>query len=255
MGLVVRENSRESVVEYVDMSNRMTDPLLAERWPEEIYYRFFIPSLFPNEDKVLYLDSDVLVLSDVMELFEKDLGNHPLAAVKDVYDAKVLDVATEKIMNFSEYLGRWLEISPEYHSRYFNSGVLLMNLNVLRKRNQVESLRSLAHKKHFVYPDQDILNIFYISEYMELGREWNYPAWVFPEGDIHVNILHFIGEGKPWVYGPSIHEIGFVPFGNDIYYKYLRDTPWMEEVVSRIDKNKLRSVINRFSQNTFEGAK
>lgn len=245
MSLVVRENSKESVVEYLDMNNRMLNPILADRWKEEIYYRFFIPDLFPNEDKILYLDSDTLVLSDIMELFEKDLGDHPFAAATDVYDSKIMDIATKKVMNFNEYLSDWLEIPLEQHSRYFNSGVLLMNLNVMRKQDRSGIMSDLAHKKNFAYPDQDILNIFHVSEYMELERTWNYPAWTYSGEEIDVNIIHFVGEGKPWIYGPPVWELGFAPFGYDIYYKYLRSTPWLEQVIAGIDRNKLKELLGK----------
>ena len=87
------------------------------------YYRFYVTSLIKDEsiEKILYLDCDIVVMDDVAKLFQIDISDYPLAAVRDI-----VNPANEKQM---------FGISFSYRDRYFNSGVLLINLKLWRENN------------------------------------------------------------------------------------------------------------------------
>jgi lipopolysaccharide biosynthesis glycosyltransferase len=154
------------------------------------YLRLLIPSLIPCK-KVIYLDCDTLVLGDISKLFEIDLG---LRAVGGVYDPRG---------SKSSILTR---VSND---TYINAGVLVMDLEMLRKMQFLEKCITLQSKdeKSIIWQDQCIINKVLESNKSAVPREWN--LQIFPP-EIHLNewnhilndqpsILHFIGPVKPWM--------------------------------------------------------
>lgn len=94
----------------------------------EIYYRLLMQDIMKGYDKVVYLDSDLVVLDDVAKLYETDIGENYIAAVVDADFAgcyKGVDPDRK------EYYEKVLRMANPYH--YFNSGVLVMNLTQFRK--------------------------------------------------------------------------------------------------------------------------
>ena len=88
------------------------------------YYRLFIASLFPQYDKILYLDCDLVVLGDIAKLYHTDLGENILGAVVDQY----VSVTPE----FREYAQNAVGVDPD---KYINTGVLAIDLDAFRKSN------------------------------------------------------------------------------------------------------------------------
>jgi len=86
-----------------------------------IYYRLFIPDLFPQYDKAIYLDCDTVLLEDIAILFDKEIGDNFIGAVADQ--------AVSAVPQFREYTKNALDVDAE---EYFNSGVIVLNLKQLR---------------------------------------------------------------------------------------------------------------------------
>ncbi|CAD5259179.1 MULTISPECIES: glycosyltransferase family 8 protein [unclassified Imperialibacter] len=150
------------------------------------YFRILVPNLLPKGlSRVLYLDSDILVLVKVRRIWELELGDHLLAAVRDGEGA------------LYNYLGL-REDEP-----YFNAGVLVIDLEGWRN----EAIAEKAYKflvdnpEKIKYWDQDALNFVLRDRWKEMGSEWNF---IWREGLREANslgrIIHFIGEHKPWNY-------------------------------------------------------
>ena len=179
--------------------------------------RFFIPQLdFPYE-KGVYLDCDIVVNGDIKELFDIDLGDNYAAALDDFVSSK-----------YAAKFGS---------TRYFNSGVLLLNISKIRKDNLTEILvGKLNELKHCIrYVDQDILNLVFgkkvlflpprfgvVSPYFR-GRRTKY----FTKEDISAAIynpliIHFTGPDKPWVIPCGLTAHPWTP----LYFHYLRKTPF-----------------------------
>ena len=115
-----------------------------------IFFRLFIPELFPQYDKAIYLDSDIVVPGDLSRLWEEPLGDCLVGACADY--------STLHIPQFTRYIDAYVGVD---HRNYVNSGVLLMNLDRLRKEDMAGRFLSWMEKYHFatVAPDQDYFNL------------------------------------------------------------------------------------------------
>ena len=118
-------------------------------YTQATYYRLFIPSMYPQYDKALYIDCDIVIRADLAKLYNINIGNKLVGATTD-----------EFVMNYPSiqpYFTQCLGLNKV--SDYFNAGVLLMNLEDLRKyRFQVKFLYLLDMIKFRVAQDQDYLN-------------------------------------------------------------------------------------------------
>ena len=131
------------------------------------YFRLFMPEIFPTHDKMIYLDCDLIVNTDIAHLFQLDLDNNFFAAVQDIgliYDAPSA--------GFSKtYLKETLKINSA--EEYFNSGVLLMNLKKIRE-NMEKLIHCIQTTKMPKCHDQCILNRFAYGKVFYLPLGWNY---------------------------------------------------------------------------------
>ncbi|VOO35235.1 glycosyl transferase family 8 [Streptococcus pneumoniae] len=148
------------------------------------FARYFIPD-FVTEDKVLYLDSDLIVTGDLTDLFELDLGENYLAAARSCFGAGV----------------------------GFNAGVLLINNKKWQAENIRQKLIDLTEKEHenVAEGDQSILNMLFHDSYIEINETFNYQigfdrgaaeqghAWILEKSINPLpKILHYISQDKPW---------------------------------------------------------
>ena len=128
------------------------------------YYRLFLPDLFPAFSKGLYLDSDIVLLDDVAKLYFTDLGDNLVGAVPDA--------SVQLFSEFSNYVEKVLNVD---HTKYFNAGILLMNLKKLREFGLERRFVSLIKKVTFkVAQDQDVLNFLCKDRVTYLDR---YATW------------------------------------------------------------------------------
>lgn len=171
-----------------------------EYFTSAMYFRFFLPELLAKEDKVLYLDCDVIVQKDLSELFAIDLDGHCLAGVRDE--------AAEALT----------KIDGPHKENYINSGVLLMNLNHLRQDRFMDKLGVLyeQHASKLSLPDQCLLNIYSHGKRLILDQEYNTLVaskdvnkheWLNLKGSS--KILHFIEKIKPWHEASRSHIADF----------------------------------------------
>lgn len=182
-----------------------------ERVTKETYYRFFIPKILNECDKVLYLDADILVLSDISYLFEQELSEQELAiACPDVaflVDSNIRVSFNEKQMSSSEYFTNHLHMKNT--KNYFNAGVILFDIKKCLKFNLEEKLlKKLKDLKHPLWRDQDILNSVLEGRVKLINFSWNYQQNISPNlsrlpskyicSDENIKIWHFNGGRKPW---------------------------------------------------------
>ena len=148
------------------------------------FARYFIPD-FVTEDKVLYLDSDLIVTGDLTDLFELDLGENYLGAARSCFSAGI----------------------------GFNAGVLLINNKKWQAENIRQKLIDLTEKEHenVGEGDQSILNMLFFDSYIEIDETFNYQigfdrgaaeqghAWILEKSINPLpKILHYISQDKPW---------------------------------------------------------
>jgi lipopolysaccharide biosynthesis glycosyltransferase len=167
------------------------------RFPPETAYLLFLPELLPDGDRVLFLDADLLVCDDVTPLWQTDLSGRAVAAVPD---AAVERCDAPRGVRDSEALG-----IPSHH-RYFNGGVLLIDLDAWRARDVAG--RTLAYLR--THPDsadflhQEAMNAALWDDWLELDRRWNLLGSVAGRGHepheaASAGIVHFAGRMKPWL--------------------------------------------------------
>lgn len=182
-----------------DEANLVSAPV-TDRYPHEMYYRIFAAKYLPeNLDKVLYLDPDIIVNGSLDELYNTDMSDCLFAA------ATHTGRAVTKVNN--------LRINSEKDSPYINSGVMLMNLERLRKeQDYVEVFDFINRKKKALFwPDQDIISSLYgnkikiIDTYKFNMTELLYASKITPDGIINLDwvrknssIIHYCGRNKPW---------------------------------------------------------
>jgi lipopolysaccharide biosynthesis glycosyltransferase len=160
-----------------------------------IYLRLFIPQLFPQLNKAVYLDADTLVLEDVAKLFDHHLAQQLVGAVSDPF------IANDPITN------RYAQVAigvPAAH--YLNSGVLVMNLKAMREVDFTGHFLSLLHTYHFqsLAPDQDYLNAIVQQRVLWLDASWN------RQGDAGLaQIVHYNLFAKPWHYANVAYQDEF----------------------------------------------
>ena len=189
-------------VHFIQVSDRL-DRLghmlhLRDYYTRATYYRFFIPALFPQYDKGVYLDCDVVLTRDVAELFETPLEGRMLAA------------APEEVMLKYDVFGRYTEKVLEIpRNEYFSAGVLVMNLEKMRRVKLEEQFVSLLGRRKFpVTQDQDYLNVLCRGDFVMLSTDWNTTS--FPDATAKdPALIHYKINWKPWHYRGTSYEDSF----------------------------------------------
>ena len=194
-------------------------------WPTSIAYaRLRLPELLPQTSRVLYLDADLVVLRDVAELFACPLGGAPIAACPDLNiawrrEAGRRPAAVAQTTSLEQYFTDVLGLAPEVHAGYFNSGVLLMDLDRLRGMDFLAQAERLIQAKlpRLIWGDQCVLNALLADRARMLDPAWNATVpgnlrVFFGRGEVtrewrrslrRAALVHFTG-GKPWRLHPRM---------------------------------------------------
>jgi lipopolysaccharide biosynthesis glycosyltransferase len=212
--------------------------------PEATYYKLLISQYLPEYiSKVLYIDSDTVVMNDISDLFDIDLADFYIAAVKDF-----------SLQNRKQIL----DIPEEYN--YFNAGVMLMNLALFRT-NRIQDkmidfvIKNISKNEVLWFHDQDIFNAVLYDKILSLPYEYNVMSLLFKKEINNILnredyksiefvkrnpiILHFTGNPKPWSY------FSFHPYKEE-YFRYLSKTAWYDyEMPDRSKKNFLIKIYTR----------
>lgn len=133
-----------------------------------IYYRLKIGTIFPNAKRALYLDADTLVNSDIRELYTKDLEGKVLGVVRDCNYKKHLKRGYKTIKK-----GGAPYRLGDFSDFYFNSGVLLFDLQKYKEENIEEKCREFLNTYKTQFPDQDALNVACANCVKELPYIYN----------------------------------------------------------------------------------
>lgn len=207
-------------IEFADVNKKINDITakltngLRDYYSNSIYYRIFIPSLFPKFKKALYLDADIVVVDDISKLYFEELGENLLGAITD-------DVVNAN-ESFKQYAISVLGIKPE---NYFNSGILVMNLEKFREENVESKFVHLLSKYNFdtIAPDQDYLNYLCRGKVKYIHKGWD--KMPFTGEDISGEDLHLIHYNmfqKPWYYSDVPYE--------KYFWEYAKKSSFYEDI-------------------------
>ncbi|QFJ53760.1 glycosyltransferase family 8 protein [Pseudobutyrivibrio xylanivorans] len=212
----------------------------------EMYYRIMIPEIFKQYDKVLYLDCDIVAVHDVSELYDVDLGDNLIGAVRNLMHDKM-----------KKYIILSLGLDTD---KYINSGVILFNCDQCRKEHYTdESFKLLAKRQDFRYPDQDLINMMSVDRIYYLDPRWNF-TWHYrhlqesKNLELHLNdedmanfyeyeknpyLIHYTGEVKPW---SNVNK-----YLSDYFWKYAAESNFYNLFLNRlINVNKESSSNKRY---------
>ncbi|HEY9635127.1 MAG TPA: glycosyltransferase family 8 protein [Coleofasciculaceae cyanobacterium] len=216
-------------ISWVQPNKALVENLKVERHLTIVtYYRLLIPQLVPRHfNKVIYLDSDMVVKGDLEQLWNIDIGDNYVLAVQD--DNQRYIRMSGGLRNYKE-----VGINPDY--KYFNAGLLVINLEKWRTDNIPQKVvEYLERNKDYVRDhDQDGLNAVLAGKWGELNPRWNqmpriytYSSWqdspydepLYQELLEHPYIVHYTTSPKPWHQGCS-HP------AKDLFFQYLDQTAW-----------------------------
>lgn len=177
-------------------------------------YRLELPRLLPDRRRVIYLDADTIVEQDLRDLWDEAKEDAPLWARPDWMFP---------VMSHPYLRDRCNGLGMRAEDPYFNSGVLVLNLDDWRARQYgrqvIDFLR--AHSAHCPWLDQDALNAVFRGRWRPLDSRWNrYPAEVAQLE--RCGIIHYVGaDAKPWLNATG------TSFASRRFQHYLQSTVWI----------------------------
>ncbi|NHM31124.1 glycosyltransferase family 8 protein [Neobacillus terrae] len=194
---------------------------LTKHLTKEAYYRLLIPDLLNAEvRKAIYLDSDIILNEDITELWKINIEDYFVAAVNE----------------FNKRRHRALSL-PTKKGMYFNSGVMLINLDKWRENHTTKAVVDYLKNNEsiIIFLDQDALNAVLYSKWLPLDMKWNFTTELYKRimrikkkksskkkmNDFKPAIIHFTGKSKPWNKGHILQ---------DEFFKYESITIWSEDI-------------------------
>lgn len=203
---VILINYNKYVFNYIESNS----PNYQNRYSTFCFCKLFL-SDFIKEDKVLYIDTDAIVVKSIESLNHINMDKHLICGVKDIG-------VVEQEFEYYQSIG-----SP---NKYVNSGFVLMNLKLMRKKNCIDKFINLLYEQEYRYPDQDVLNIVcsdsikYIHSLFNCTEE----AYIQPTRKINnlnlVKCFHFTGLKEDWLADNINAEIWYTI--EDNYFLFLK---------------------------------
>lgn len=223
-------NSKNVTIKFIDMENCFSD--ITMKIPHISYVTYFrleIPRRLDFYDKVLYLDSDTIINSDVSRLFNINIDAYYVAGVK------ALSYHHKRTQDR-------LKIDP---SNYINAGVLLLNNKKIISKKIHERFLSLL-RYGYSSQDQDIINVAFNGRILALDKRFNFMTKYAKAQGLHkhheIDILHFADKIKPWNDTTSIYA--------DFFWKYAKKTPFYKELLEKMNlKNSKEQTMFFFENN------
>ncbi len=262
------QNKPNISLRFIEMSEQIKNFNLRtfSYYSVEIYFRLFAPWILTAYDKILYFDCDLIFNADIANLYQIDIGNNFLGVVRDL--GMILHKNNERSGIPKTYYSEFLN-DIDIHN-YFNSGVLIMNLDKFRKELVLTDIMSLIEGKKWQFPDQDVLNVLCAEQTYMLPMGWNTipensgdrtlenlrfyvpKQFVEPYMESRKNpfIVHYAMREKPWKWSINLDiEMGL------IFWKYALKSPLANEVLKIKAKTcsiaELVYILNYFNNSDF----
>ncbi|WP_455721933.1 glycosyltransferase [Agathobacter sp.] len=222
---VARSGGHKAEFHYIDSSKFDEVKDMMSYFTIGTMFRLLLPEVLPDLDKIIYLDADLFVNRDIEELWNENIQDYCLAAVVDEGTLKSMATpypVTENQVN---------------RDKYFNAGVLYMNLKEIRKHGNLceNILKYLSQNKKAVCPDQDALNVIYKDKCKYIEQSWNCFVKYNRNNKIENMVYHYAGIMMVLYYNNEVDEL---------YLNYLRNTPWGKEAGRKQINNSI-GLLNR----------
>jgi len=204
----------------------------------DTYYRFFIPMILPELERIIYIDGDTVIVGDILELWNENLEGKVAGVVQDI----VQDGNSENRLKI---------FGLKYDCQYFNAGVLLLKLKEFEKLYTLETLPIIINDLYKKFKDnnvcwlsdQDVLNYLFHSEkyakYLNLkynlsDQNQNFYHYFYGQSSRYLKtwnesskfpiIIHYANSKKPWHLNNEI----MLSVHWSLYYKYKALTPFYD---------------------------
>ncbi len=210
------ENDNFSI-EFADISEAVKD--IEHKLPNcyhfglATWYRLFIQSLFPQYDKVLYLDCDIIVLGDISELYFTNLEGNNIAGVIEnwIFHSPIFSLYTKEAVGVES-------------KNYINAGIMIMDLAKFREEKLEENFVELINKYNFdvIDPDQAYINYLCRGKIKYLPFEWNRTPLDNIEC-LNPKIVHYALGLKPW-HVPNM-------FLGQYFWDYAKSSPFYRQIL------------------------
>ena len=191
---------------------------LRDYYSKETYYRIFIPNIFPEYAKVLYLDCDITVTGDISKLYNTEIHGYYVGA------------AIEEVMQTFEVFGNYVEkVDGINRKSYFNAGILLINCHRWRRKMVAERFVELLEKYKFrVVQDEDYLNVICRNNVKWVNLGWNKTSYKNDDfDDKDLNIIHWKMNWRPWKEKNVLYE--------EYFWKYAKMTDFYDKFIQMRD--------------------
>ena len=225
------------IIKHIKISRDRFDNRIShnDKWSMEAYYRLMLFDLLPDEvDRLLYLDVDMIINKSVTDFYHRDFGE------KSIFVCENAGGRIDTLARISEKQKLMFSKMFESGYRYFNSGMLLMNVKRLRESYNFEVYCKAMEEWNYemVAPDQDLMNYLHWEqvEYVEPER-YNYFSRIahedgirYEDGKEKLCIIHYTDE-KPWETKNYHYPI------EKIWWDYAKKTEFYPEIVERFIDN------------------
>lgn len=223
-------------IRFYDMNELMNK--YSEYWCADgqytlsIFYRFFIPQLFKDFGKILYLDADLVLNCDAKELYSIDLGENVIGACADVPRQLEGDF-------YEKFIMQTLKIKT---NQYFNAGMFVLDITKIDENTFLKQcVMALSDLNYPTFNDQDVLNYLFKDKVKYLDNSYNLSwnclhHWTDSEEKLpsetftayqraleNPKIVHYAGGMKPWK-NPELYL-------SEYFWKYARQTVFYEEII------------------------
>ena len=199
------KNIKDCIINFVEIDDTLFEDYrninTHSYLPLAAFYRLKLSLLLPKVDRVIYMDCDVIVNVKLGTLFDVDLDGNILGGVLDI---------NKRMLKKNSY--------------YINSGVLVIDLDAIRKQHIEEEFLywTKEHLNTIQMGDQEIINEVLKGRIKILDEKWNVQSSNFTNRSSYTNtpyIIHFVSKRKPWHFGSFSYHRKY-------YFKYLQLTPW-----------------------------
>ncbi len=199
-----KENFNINVIDATEYLKPFSNIIENRHVTKTAILKFYIPEIFKHLDKILYLDSDLIVRKNIIDFYNTNIDNFYAGVIKDTYT--ITNAANIKNLNLSSNI-------------YFNSGVMLLNLKKMRKDNITNKLIKYRLNNNTIFMDQEAFNVVLNNNVKFLSYKYNFLNFYLTVLDNKklselfdeklplkekelfdsCSIIHFGGKEKPWI--------------------------------------------------------
>lgn len=220
-------------VEFIKIDRTLFENFpLYQHFTLESYFRYLLPDLLKDLNRLLYLDVDILILKDLAELWNVDITGFYLAGSEDPF-----------VRDSPHHREHKQKLGLKKNDLYINAGVLLLNLEKIRQDHMVPLLfkNTTKYAKVIQFSDQDVINVTFRGGIRQVEEIYNNfgLSLGFDSKNSHLldilpetAIVHFPGPEKPWLLHNYPRRAFFAKW-YEYEYEYYKATGWLKSPAYR----------------------